>query len=746
MSQRFSIQLGEFRLAKYDLGSKAATLDVVALKDLSNKGLMPAKFVPVQMPVPESCVVLDEFYRHAIETGLAKIENGEVLVPDPRAFMDSVELPPITGRVAVRSAFTAEDRTDSTYTGRFETVLNVPIESFSISPSRVCDPRPLANAIAKVWTSGLKGDVTGRMDVLVMRMVDARYSGVAFTEVDYEDDLVNYTDGLANEMLAGRKPGKTLELAKLQPLETPSKEHVNLPFVPRLQVLLRSIRLALGKGNWDVEWADDGDKTWIIQIRPITAPTIRNEVFTYAPLRESLPELPSRFMATLIESAGDEIFELYREADPSLPARRKYIEVLYGRPMVNLSLMMDMARQWGLPTSSVTWMLRDRAPNEAKANRRRLMGSRSIRMANRMKAMRAAKQSREVAEEILAVARHPGDSVSEVIESARKVYAKLMKQMLVLRDAIGPKYNAGGHSVAAQMYSELRPMREMVQANIALANALEKGQVPRDSNFRHRWESWMKKHGHRGVYETDLARPRFRENQTEVLQMIAQAPGSAPARRSPLKDLAPKSPAAKATFAREELRFEAMRAFELLRHRLLELALPKGVTAEMLFALSVDEAKQLDGNWRPSTEFMQARMDEIEQFAGLRIPDVIRRSDVLEAGGGVAALHGVGLTRGEAVGRALILKAPVTKLPQGYEPGETILVVSTVDAGWVPTFGIVSGVVIESGSNLSHGSIILRELGIPSVTDVRGATREIRDGQRIRVVGAHGRVDILSGE
>src|ERR1044072_2430661 len=173
MSQRFTIQLGELRLAKYDLGSKAATLDVVSLKDLSNKGLMPAQFVPVQMPVPESCVVLDEFYHHAIGTGLAKIENGAVVVTDAKAFMDSIELPPIPGRVAVRSAFTAEDKTDQTYTGRFDTVLNVPVESYDISPSRVRDPKPIADAIAKVWTSGLKGEGTGRMEGLVMRMSDA---------------------------------------------------------------------------------------------------------------------------------------------------------------------------------------------------------------------------------------------------------------------------------------------------------------------------------------------------------------------------------------------------------------------------------------------------------------------------------------------------------------------------------------------------------------------------------------------
>ncbi|HWA83034.1 MAG TPA: PEP/pyruvate-binding domain-containing protein, partial [Fimbriimonadaceae bacterium] len=447
MSQRFTIQLGELRLTKYDLGNKAELLDQIALKDFSNKEIIPETLHCLKMPVPESCIVLDEFFHYATTHGLAHVEGTDVVVDDARGFMDAIELPDVTGAVAVRSAFTAEDKSDLTYTGRFETVLNVPIETYDVSPRRVRDPKPLAEAIAKVWSSGLKGNVTGRMDVLVMRMIAAKYSGVAFSELDYEDDLVNYTEGLADELLAGHKEGASLEMPKLQSLEFPEKSYNNLPFAPRLQMLLRSIRISLGKGNWDVEWADDGKKTWIIQVRPITVPTVRNEVFTYAPLKEGLPELPSRFMASLIESCGGEIFDLYREIDPTLPATRKYVEVLYGRPMVNLSLMMDLARHWGLPTTMVTWFLNERVPNEAPANRIRLMRSRSHRFSNRLRSMRAPGKSKEVARAIHDLTQHPGDTVGEVIDTAGKAYTLLTRQMLLLRDAMGRRYSGSGRSL-----------------------------------------------------------------------------------------------------------------------------------------------------------------------------------------------------------------------------------------------------------------------------------------------------------
>ena len=46
----------------------------------------------------------------------------------------------------------------------------------------------------------------------------------------------------------------------------------------------------------------------------------------------------------------------------------------------------------------------------------------------------------------------------------------------------------------------------------------------------------------------------------------------------------------------------------------------------------------------------------------------------------------------------------------------------SVDAGWIPTFGLVAGVVVETGGDLSHGSIILREIGLPAITNAHHAT------------------------
>lgn len=51
-----------------------------------------------------------------------------------------------------------------------------------------------------------------------------------------------------------------------------------------------------------------------------------------------------------------------------------------------------------------------------------------------------------------------------------------------------------------------------------------------------------------------------------------------------------------------------------------------------------------------------------------------------------------------------------------------------MDAGWIPTFARVAGVVVETGDDLSHGSIILREIGLPAITNVRGVMRVVQTG------------------
>ena len=72
-----------------------------------------------------------------------------------------------------------------------------------------------------------------------------------------------------------------------------------------------------------------------------------------------------------------------------------------------------------------------------------------------------------------------------------------------------------------------------------------------------------------------------------------------------------------------------------------------------------------------------------------------------------------------------------------------VLVTRQTDPGWGPVFPLISGLVVERGGMLSHGAIIAREFGIPSVVGVSDATRRIAQGSVVTVDGDRGTVDIV---
>jgi pyruvate,water dikinase len=73
-----------------------------------------------------------------------------------------------------------------------------------------------------------------------------------------------------------------------------------------------------------------------------------------------------------------------------------------------------------------------------------------------------------------------------------------------------------------------------------------------------------------------------------------------------------------------------------------------------------------------------------------------------------------------------------------------ILVAQRTDPGWVTMFPAFRGILIERGSVLSHSAIVAREMGIPTIVGVTGLTARVRTGQRVRMDGGKGTVEILS--
>ncbi|EJQ95773.1 phosphoenolpyruvate synthase [Bacillus cereus] len=103
------------------------------------------------------------------------------------------------------------------------------------------------------------------------------------------------------------------------------------------------------------------------------------------------------------------------------------------------------------------------------------------------------------------------------------------------------------------------------------------------------------------------------------------------------------------------------------------------------------------------------------------------------------AIVGLPVSSGVIEGRARVI---LNMEDADLEDGD-ILVTAFTDPGWTPLFVSIKGLVTEVGGLMTHGAVIAREYGLPAVVGVENATKLIKDGQRIRVHGTEGYIEIL---
>ncbi|PGU39046.1 phosphoenolpyruvate synthase [Bacillus cereus] len=103
------------------------------------------------------------------------------------------------------------------------------------------------------------------------------------------------------------------------------------------------------------------------------------------------------------------------------------------------------------------------------------------------------------------------------------------------------------------------------------------------------------------------------------------------------------------------------------------------------------------------------------------------------------AIVGLPVSSGVIEGRARV----ILNMEEGNLEEGDILVTAFTDPGWTPLFVSIKGLVTEVGGLMTHGAVIAREYGLPAVVGVENATKLIKDGQRIRVHGTEGYIEVL---
>jgi phosphohistidine swiveling domain-containing protein len=280
-------------------------------------------------------------------------------------------------------------------------------------------------------------------------------------------------------------------------------------------------------------------------------------------------------------------------------------------------------------------------------------------------------------------------------------------------------------------------------------------------------ECFLAEYGHHSRRELDLRVPRWREDVPWVVGLCRQLVGTedpAEANRRQRRQFAAELDRARRLlprwrrrgfetklfrlrrnlWLREQMRDLSARMYALIRRFVLELGRRATLAGwlrsdDEIFYLTFEEICRLPD--LHADDRVEARRQYERMYRDFRAPNEVGRgfpSRAVDQRG--RRLTGIGCSAGTATGRVRV----VTSLDEAGKlgPGD-ILVCPFTDPGWTPLLNVAAGVVTENGGLLSHAAVICRECAIPAVLNVAGATRLLRDGQRVRINGDNGHVDIL---
>jgi len=719
------------------------------------------------------------------------VPKGWVLAPgdDPGSFTEFLQ-PSELSPLVVRSSAIGEDSEQASAAGQYETVLHVTSQ------------QGLQDAIAQVQASynhpsavqyrrdrGLNDTA---MAVLIQQQVQSVYSGVAFSR----DPITQQGDAVVVEALPGSPTqvvsGKfTPEQYRAFLVETENFSSVQLEgegrvpkaLIKQVAYLARRFEKRYHGIPQDIEWSYDGQTLWVLQARPITTLL---PIWTRKIAAEVIPgvihPLTWSINRPLTCGVWGEIFTLVLGNAFGLNFNET-ATLHYSRAYFNASLLGEIFLRMGLPPESLDFLTRgaklskpslestwENLPGLTRLLRRELNLDKDFKQDYHSRFIPGLSQlTQEDVDNLDApklLARI--DLILELLRSGT-YYSILAPLSAALRQAIfrvkdGKIDNSVTPEVGAlRSLSALAADAKQVLVEFEPGKVFEQlAQTPEGEKILQQFDELLQDYGYLSEVGTDISVPTWRENPQPVKQMFVQLmQGNQPQTGAvdQINLVLPKKQ--KRSFVQRRVDLKG-RVTEVYSRLLAELRwsfvalekiwLKSGLLKESgdIFFLEFDEVRRLvagsdSGLIAQLVKLVQLRRSQFVQDSeftqipllvyGNAPPHPLAPSAIYSD----QILQGIPASHGQAEGRVKVLRN-LQDIPEIDR--DTILVVPYTDSGWAPFLVRAGGLIAEAGGRLSHGAIVAREYGIPAVMDVRGATWLLQDGQRIRIDGSRGIVEL----
>lgn len=706
--------------------------------------------------------------------------------------------------LVVRSSAIGEDSELASAAGQYQSILNVtsrPALQEAITQVLASYHNPTAiqyrQDFAQANRSASRELPDQSMAVLIQQQIQGAFSGVAFSRdpISQQGDavIIEGLPGNATRIVSGRVTPEQYRVylsadasddAAKPSAQIEGSGDLPLNLIEQVAIVARELEARYHGIPQDIEWSYDGQELWILQSRPITT---LQPIWTRKIAAEVIPGLirPLTWSINRPLTCGvwGEIFTVVLGEQAQGLDFTETATLHYSRAYFNATLLGQIFRRMGLPPESLEFLTR--GAKFSKPPLRSTLGNLPGLLRLLGREWRLDKDFDSDDQQLFTpileqLQLQPASelSSSELLERVDLILERLKRatyysilaplsasfRQAVMRVQDEELDNSKTPEVAslralAGLAEDARPLLRrspnLEDSAASLFAAL--AEIPDGRSILEQFDQFLEEYGYLSEVGTDIAVPTWKEDPRPIRQMFAQFLSN------PLPPSQPvKSQRWQAQFvqARLNIKGQVTQIYsQLLAHlrwcfvALESVWLKSGLLESPgdIFFLELSEIRRWVASNQSAErehirEVVQMRRLQLEQHRQLTTVPLLFYGNsppaplATDSSPSQQRLQGIGASSGQAEGWVRVL----SNLQAASDiDRQTILVVPYTDSGWAPLLARAGGLIAEVGGRLSHGAIVAREYGIPAVMDIHNATQLLRDGQRVRIDGQQGIVEIL---